>query len=97
MKKTLLLIAMLVMASSLCFSADKKIVVGFSQIGAENPWRTEMSENIKNAFANAGITLKFSDAQGKQENQIKALRSFIAQKVDVIILAPVVATGWDAV
>ena len=52
---------------------------------------------MKNAFANAGITLKFSDAQGKQENQIKALRSFIAQKVDVIILAPVVATGWDAV
>jgi simple sugar transport system substrate-binding protein len=52
---------------------------------------------MKTAFAKAGITLKFSDAQGKQENQIKALRSFIAQKVDVIILAPVVATGWDAV
>jgi len=96
-KKTLLMIAVLVMASSLCFSADKKIVVGFSQIGAENPWRTEMSENMKDTFANAGITMKFSDAQGKQENQIKALRSFIAQKVDVIILAPVVATGWDAV
>jgi simple sugar transport system substrate-binding protein len=96
-KKVLLAIAVLVIASSVSFSADKKIVVGFSQIGAENPWRTEMSENIKDAFAKAGITLKFSDAQGKQENQIKALRSFIAQKVDVIILAPVVATGWDAV
>ena len=97
MKKVLLAIAVLVIASSFSFSADKKIVVGFSQIGAENPWRTSMSENMKDAFAKAGITLKFSDAQGKQENQIKALRSFIAQKVDVIILAPVVATGWDAV
>jgi ABC-type sugar transport system substrate-binding protein len=96
-KKTLLVIAVLMIASSLGFSAEKKIVVGFSQIGAENPWRTGMSENIKSAFAKAGMTLKFSDAQGKQENQIKALRSFIAQKVDVIILAPVVATGWDAV
>jgi galactofuranose transport system substrate-binding protein len=96
-KKVLATISVLVIATVLSFSADKKIVVGFSQIGAENPWRTGMSENIKDAFAKAGITLKFSDAQGKQENQIKALRSFMAQKVDVIILAPVVATGWDAV
>jgi galactofuranose transport system substrate-binding protein len=98
MKKVLVTIAVLVViAPLLSFSAEKKLVVGFSQIGAENPWRTAMSENMKNAFAQAGITLRFSDAQGKQENQIKALRSFIAQKVDVIILAPVVATGWDAV
>jgi simple sugar transport system substrate-binding protein len=41
--------------------------------------------------------LKFSDAQGKQENQIKAVRSFIAQGVDAIILAPVVETGWEPV
>jgi simple sugar transport system substrate-binding protein len=61
------------MVPLLSFSAEKKIVVGFSQIGAENPWRTSMSENMKDAFAKAGITLKFSDAQGKQENQIKAL------------------------
>ncbi|HEX9014957.1 MAG TPA: ABC transporter substrate-binding protein [Chloroflexota bacterium] len=96
MKKTLLAIA-LVLVPLFGRAAEKKLVVGFSQIGAENPWRTGMSENMKKAFADAGITLKFSDAQGKQENQIKALRSFIAQKVDVIILAPVVATGWDAV
>jgi simple sugar transport system substrate-binding protein len=97
LRKALLVIAVLVMAPLLTFSADKKMVVGFSQIGAENPWRTAMSENMKAAFAKAGMTMKFSDGQGKQENQIKALRSFIAQKVDVIILAPVVATGWDAV
>jgi simple sugar transport system substrate-binding protein len=97
LRKALLVIAVLLIVPLLTFSADKKMVVGFSQIGAENPWRTAMSENMKDAFAKAGMTLKFSDGQGKQENQIKALRSFIAQKVDVIILAPVVATGWDAV
>ena len=98
MKRFLATLAVLVLVAPLvCFAAEKKVVVGFSQIGAENPWRTAMSENMKTAFAKAGMTLKFSDAQGKQENQIKALRSFIAQKVNVIILAPVVATGWDAV
>ena len=45
----------------------------------------------------SGFELKFSDAQQKQENQIKAIRSYIAQKVDVIAFAPVVTTGWDTV
>jgi galactofuranose transport system substrate-binding protein len=76
---------------------QKKIVLGFSQIGAESEWRTANSESIKSAAAEAGIDLKFSDAQQKQENQIKAIRSFIAQKVDVIGLSPVVESGWDTV
>lgn len=70
--------------------AQKKIVVGFSQIGAESEWRTANTNSMKAAATAAGIELKFSDAQQKQENQIKALRSFIAQKVDVIALTPVV-------
>lgn len=77
--------------------AQKPIVLGFSQIGAESEWRTANSESIKSAAKEAGIELKFADAQQKQENQIKAIRSFIAQGVDAIFLAPVVATGWDAV
>src|SRR3954465_1086605 len=77
--------------------AQKKIVLGFSQIGAESEWRTANTDSIKNAAKEAGIDLKFSDAQQKQENQIKAIRSFIAQKVDVIGLSPVVETGWDTV
>jgi len=77
--------------------ADKKIVLGFSQIGAESEWRTANTESIKASAQAAGIDLKFSDAQQKQENQIKALRSFIQQKVDVIAFSPVVETGWDAV
>lgn len=74
-----------------------KIVLGFSQIGAESEWRTANSESIKQAAKDAGIVLKFSDAQQKQENQIKAIRSFIAQKVDVIAFSPVVESGWETV
>src|ERR1019366_735454 len=78
-------------------AADKKIVVGFSQIGAESGWRTANTDSIKSEAAKRGIELKFADAQQKQENQIKALRSFIAQGVDVIAFSPVVETGWETV
>ena len=77
--------------------AQKKIVLGFSQVGAESEWRTANTESIKSAAKEAGIELKFSDAQQKQENQIKAIRSFIAQKVDVIAFSPVVESGWETV
>ena len=84
-------------ASSPSLAANKKIVVGFSQIGAESGWRTANTESIKSEAAKRGIELKFADAQQKQENQIKALRSFIAQGVDVIAFSPVVETGWEPV
>jgi ABC-type sugar transport system substrate-binding protein len=76
---------------------DQRIVLGFSQIGAESEWRTANTESIKSAAQMMDVDLRFSDAQQKQENQIKALRSFIAQKVDVIAFSPVVETGWDTV
>ena len=76
---------------------DGKITLGFSQVGAESGWRTANTKSIQESAAAAGITLKFSDAQQKQENQIKAIRSFIAQKVDVIAFSPKVETGWDGV
>ena len=75
----------------------KKITMGFSQIGAESEWRTANTESVKKAAADAGIELQFSDAQQKQENQIKAIRSFIAQGVDIIAFVPIVETGWDTV
>ena len=71
--------------------------IGFSQIGSESGWRAAETTLTKQEAEKRGIDLKFADAQQKQENQIKALRSFIAQGVDAILLAPVVATGWDAV
>ncbi|BFO56242.1 ABC transporter substrate-binding protein [Acidovorax sacchari] len=77
--------------------AQKPIVLGFSQVGAESEWRTANTESIKAAARDAGIELKFSDAQQKQENQIKAIRSFIAQRVDVIAFSPVVESGWEPV
>jgi len=83
--------------SSQSGNAAKPIVLGFSQIGAESEWRTANTRSIQEAAPAAGITLKFSDAQQKQENQIKALRSFIAQRVDVIAFSPVVETGWETV
>lgn len=79
------------------FAADKPLVVGFAQIGAESGWRTAETESVVGTAKALGIDLKFSDAQQKQENQIKAIRSFIAQGVDGILLAPVVETGWEPV
>ena len=76
---------------------DGKITMGFSQVGAESGWRTANTKSIQGSAEAAGIELQFSDAQQKQENQIKAIRSFIQQKVDVIAFSPVVETGWDAV
>ena len=87
----------LVLALFACAAAKKPATVGFAQVGAESAWRTAETESIKSEAANRGITLKFSDAQGKQENQIRAVRGFIAQGVDAIILAPVVETGWGPV
>jgi galactofuranose transport system substrate-binding protein len=94
---TLLTVFMVIFSVSIFGAPKKKIVLGFSQIGAESEWRTANSESIKQAAKDAGIELKFSDAQQKQENQIKAIRSFIAQKVDVIAFSPVVESGWETV
>ena len=74
-----------------------ELVVGFAQVGAESGWRTANTKDIQAAFEEADIELKFSDAQQKQENQIKAIRSYITQGVDYIAFSPVVETGWDAV
>jgi ABC-type sugar transport system substrate-binding protein len=73
------------------------LVVGFSQIGAESEWRTGNTASIQEAATDLGVELLFSDAQQKQENQIKAIRTFIAQQVDVIGVSPVVETGWESV
>lgn len=72
-------------------------VIGFSQIGSESGWRAAETSVTKAQAADRGVDLKFADAQQKQENQIKAIRGFIAQGVDAIMIAPVVATGWDDV
>ncbi len=77
--------------------AYKDLVVGFAQIGAESEWRTADTVSIRSTAEDLGVELKFSDAQQKQDNQIKAVRSFIAMKVDVIGVSPVIETGWENV
>jgi galactofuranose transport system substrate-binding protein len=74
-----------------------QLVVGYSQIGAESEWRIGNTASIKEAAADLGVELLFSDGQQRQENQIRAIRTFIAQRVDVIGVSPVVETGWESV
>ena len=74
------------------------IVVGFSQLGAESDWRNANTESMKEAFSQKnGYKLLFEDGQQKQSNQITAIRTFIQQGVDYIVLAPVTENGWDTV
>lgn len=88
-------------AAALAISATAAMAegetIGFSQIGSESGWRAAETTLTRNQAEERGYQLQFSDAQQKQENQIAAIRSFIAQGVDAILLAPVVATGWDSV
>lgn len=74
------------------------IVVGFSQVGSESDWRRAHTQSFKETFSvENGYYLLFEDAQQKQENQLKAIRNFILQEVDYIVLDPIVETGWDGV
>lgn len=109
MKKilTLCLIALIALTSAfangkaeapVATTEKSEIVVGYAQVGAESDWRTANTQSFKSTFTAAnGYKLIFDDAQQKQENQIKAIRSFIQQDVDYIVVAPVVETGWETV
>jgi ABC-type sugar transport system substrate-binding protein len=73
-------------------------VVGFAHTGPENDWTNEMAKDMQATWgSDSKFKFIYSDGQNKQENQIKALRAFIQQKVDAIILRPIITTGWDAV
>lgn len=77
---------------------DNLIVVGVSQIGSESVWRTANTSSIQNVFTKEnGYFLIFDNARQKQENQIKAIRSFISQQVDYIVFSPITEDGWDTV
>lgn len=76
---------------------NKKLILGFSQIGSESAWRTRNTQSIFEAAEINDIQIIFDDAQQKQENQLKAIRSFIVYQVDVIAFVPIVEDGWDNV
>jgi galactofuranose transport system substrate-binding protein len=77
--------------------AAKKLTIGFAQTGAESAWRTANTASFKAEAEKRGYDLKFSDGQGKQEVQIAAVKTFITQGVDAIVIAPIVETGWEPV
>lgn len=81
--------------STAAFAQD--YTIGFSQVGSEGDWRPAFSKNMQDEAGTYGVDLKFANAQGKQEEQLRAVRAFIAQDVDAIIIAPVVVTGWEDV
>lgn len=78
---------------------DKDLtVIGFSQLGAESDWRSANTLSMQETFTEEnGYKLIFEDGQQKQSNQMIAIRKFIQQEVDYIVLAPVTETGWDNV
>ena len=76
---------------------DSQIVLGFSQIGTESAWRIGNTLDIEQQAENFGISLMLENANQKQENQIDAIRRFIAYRVDVIAFSPIVEDGWDNV
>ncbi len=97
-KKAFVALVMVALAAGAAYAAPKKIVVGFSQIGSESEWRTADTVSVQNTFnEDPDVTLIYSDAQQKQENQIKALRTFIARKVDVILFTAIVENGYGPV
>lgn len=79
-------------------TSEELTVVGFSQLGAESDWRDANTQSMQDAFTEEnGYELIFDNAQQKQSNQITAIRTFIQQGVDYIVVAPVTETGWDTV
>jgi len=97
--KILALVVVAMMAfSAAAIAAPKTCDVGFSQIGSESEWRTADTISVQNAFnEDPSMILIYSDAQQKQENQIKAVRSFITRKVDCILFTALVETGYGPV
>ena len=77
---------------------ENLIVVGISQVGSESAWRFANTQSIQQTFTQEnGFFTVFDNARQRQENQIKAVRSFISQRVDYIVIAPVIEDGWETV
>ena len=103
MKRSFSVLVVLMLLSMVAFAGGQREadpaarLVGFAQVDTQNPWRLAETESVQSAAADRGYELIFVDGQANQANQIRALRSFIAQGVDGILLAPIVTTGWGPV
>ncbi len=78
--------------------AGGTINVGFAQVGHESDWRTASTKSAQDVFSEAnGYNLSFVDCDNDSAQQLEAVRGFIEQGVDYIIIDPIVSTGWDTV
>lgn len=74
------------------------ITVGFAQVGHESDWRTASTKSAQDVFSTEnGYELSFVDCDNDSAKQLEAVRNFIQQGLDYIIIDPIVSTGWDAV
>ena len=74
------------------------VTVGFAQVGHESDWRTASTKSCQDVFSAAnGYDLQFVDCDNDSATQLEAVRGFIEQDVDYIIIDPIVSTGWDTV
>lgn len=79
-------------------SDDGLIQVGFAQVGHESDWRTASTKSAQDVFSEEnGYELSFVDCDNDSAVQLDAVRNFIQQGMDYIIIDPIVDTGWDAV
>ena len=94
---TMLLAGLLTGCGSNEGTEEPKLLLGFSQLGSESAWRIGYTRDIEKKAGEYGVSLMLENANQKQENQIAAIRRFIAYKVDVIAFSPIVEEGWDNV
>ena len=74
------------------------ITVGFAQVGHESDWRTASTNSVQAALSKKnGFDLQFVDCDNNSAKQLEAVRNFIQQGVDYIVIDPIVSTGWDTV
>lgn len=66
------------------------------QTGKESDWRDANTNDYLNTFTKErGYDLIYIDGNSSSERQVKAMYDLIQQKVDYIILQPIVETGWE--
>ncbi len=75
---------------------EKKIKIGFCQIGDESEWRKAQTQSIiAEAEKRGNIELMIEYSISKFENQLKVVKKFIEDNVDFIVIAPMIDYAWD--
>lgn len=69
-------------------SGEKKLTVGVTMLSMQNEFIVKVSDEIDKKAQELGVELVTVDAERSALKQIEQVESFIAQKVDVIIMNP---------